>query len=347
MDKKLPSKIANIVLIVVIISVSFITVLFKSDTHLKVSDVLSQKDTALMRNTQVQSVIKSLGTSNTNASVPGLSQPMDPNSWYTDMPNLKGSTDNPISINGFDAYPQPPWDSTNKTYFFNSYKAREDLYNYLTSLGASPHRREEKYDYLKDVTINRYGSGIDSIARRCPTGRTSKGFLYGKVDGMKCIFACALPAIVSKTYYSSGYWGKKSWEPGYNWQTYKFCLVLTENNNDVYDTSKYLYIPAVAGSAKAHTYPWGVCQTNICIESSTQLAYPAEHRTGPSSDWAQKIHVSDAGTDEGVKEVIKKFKWQNTNILYGLHDMCEICGWPSNLSNNDFDKYKLVGYLSY
>lgn len=77
MDNKLPSKIANIVLIVVIISVSFITVLFKSDTHLKVSDVLSQKDTALMRNTQVQSVTKSLSSStqSSTASVPGLSKP--------------------------------------------------------------------------------------------------------------------------------------------------------------------------------------------------------------------------------------------------------------------------------
>ena len=76
MDNKLPSKIANIVLIVVIISVSFITVLFKSDTHLKVSDVLSQKDTALMRSTQVQSVTKSLSVNTTStASVPGLSNP--------------------------------------------------------------------------------------------------------------------------------------------------------------------------------------------------------------------------------------------------------------------------------
>ena len=77
MDNKLPSKVANIVLIVVIISVSFITVLFKSDVHLKVSDALSKKDAALMKNTQVQSVTKSLGqpATSTNTSVPGLSNP--------------------------------------------------------------------------------------------------------------------------------------------------------------------------------------------------------------------------------------------------------------------------------
>ena len=345
MDKKLPSKIANIVLIVVIISVSFITVLFKSDPHFKVSDALSQKDAALMKNTQVQSVIKSLGTSNTNTSVPGLSPTMDPNGWYTDLNGMKGSTAGESEIAGFKVYTQPPWDATKNTFFFNAYKAKLELYDYLVSLGVNNKVLQGSRSFSENNSFTRFGDGIDSIGRKGKQGRTSAGILYCEVDGQKCIYVGPMPAAIDKNYYSSGNWKKMAWSPGYNWQTWKGCLVLVKKGNDCYDSKNYIYMPCVAGSAKGHTYPWGVTQTHIAIANNKRVNWPTGGKV--SQHWAGGMDLNDAGSEADIKKALTTFNLGNTNSLSYLYCTAEVCGISSNalklLSNN----YIAVGFVSY
>lgn len=65
-----PKNVANTILSIVIIVVSFTMVLFKSDAHYKVDDALSQKDTAMIARTQVQSVAKAMNSSSID--IPGI-----------------------------------------------------------------------------------------------------------------------------------------------------------------------------------------------------------------------------------------------------------------------------------
>lgn len=65
-----PKNAANTILSIVIIVVSFTMVLFKSDAHYKVDDALSQKDTAMIARTQVQSVAKAMNSEDIN--IPGI-----------------------------------------------------------------------------------------------------------------------------------------------------------------------------------------------------------------------------------------------------------------------------------
>lgn len=323
--------------------ITLIPLLTSSTSEKEVAMIDNVNNTTPHRDTKVSTVIKA--TNSNEVDMPGVGINMDSEGWYTDLNGMQGSTAGAFEVAGFKVYPQPPWNATNNTFFFNAYKAKLELYDYLVSLGADQSVLQGSRSFTENNSFTRFGNGIDSIGRHGTTGRTSAGVMYCEVEGQKCIYIGPMAAAVNRTYYSSGDWTKKSFSAGYNWQTWKGCLVLVKKGEDYYNSNNYLYLPCVAGSAKAHTYPWGVTQTTVCIDNNHKVSWPTSWNV--SDHWAGGITLNDAGSEEDIKRVATTFRFGNTNMLSYLYCTAEVCGISSDALKLFTDNYMAVGFVSY
>ena len=350
----IPGKLVCSLLLILLAMLGFITVLFKGDSYFTVQ---GNKFFSIRKlSTTVSSVTSLLGSKSTATAIgvtgseAASNISLDADGWYTDLAGQKADKSNFVDVMGFKGYKGLPWDANSQTFFFNSYKAKLDLWDYLDKLGA-PHLTGD-YQTTREFTMNnsmtRSSSTVTSIARRCPHGYTASGIMYGAVDNEQCLFLGPYPAGISKTYYSSGNWTKGAWAGiTYNWQTWKGCAVFVEKGKSPTDPQNYLYVPCIAGDAKGHTYPWGVTQTTMSISSNTHIAWPASSGRNPQNDWSQGINLTDAGSESDILKACSAFKYGNTNVFSYLYQTLEING----ISNAQFSafrsKFTHVGYVSY
>lgn len=210
-------------------------------------------------NKQVKSVKDLVDSGNVSAGS-SSSISVDTNEWYTNMPNIKGDTSQVFDhVNGFPIYKAPSFDSDGNTWFFNSYKAKSDLWQYLVDLGLTP---TKSLEYTQKAFIAYDTPSVNTNS--CPShSYNSSGYICANFKGQDCMLFAPTPAMLWSDWYSSKQWAVTTcpWGDKY-WGTY-FNVVLVEKDKDPNDQSNWLYLPAATGDAKAHTYPWGVTQTSI------------------------------------------------------------------------------------
>lgn len=269
--------------------------------------------------------------------------------WYTDMSSIKADRSQTVQIGSLTAYKGYPWDATGETFFYDIQKAKTDLWNYLTGIGApKPLGSATLESTLKNFwTVDSYSeipfinAGIATVPK---AGTTSTGTKYASIDGVQCYYFAPMPCQFDKEFYSSGEWSRSSCAKA-DYTKVKFAVVLTERSNEITDQSKWIYLPCVTGDVKAHTYPWGVAQTNVRVKDNT--AVDIAYRNGGEQNFRKT--VGDIGTDNAVKEIANDshFNSYYGNMLDGLYCVFETCGIQSVDCDKFKNKYTCVGCITY
>lgn len=328
-----------------ICGVAFLFLMFGTDTIYQVNE--DSIDTAQSFNrvsvSTVVDTIKQEDSSTGSISVPGLSglTGIDYNSWYTDLSSITGDTSNPVEIGAVTAYRSIPWDSTGETFFYYSEKAKLDLYDYLSDKGLSAKRQG-----TREFVESNYMAYMNTVDRGkpTPTGSFSDTTKYCTRDGLNCIYIAPMPATCNKDYFSSGDWGVSSWTNIPDWDTTKFCIVVVPKGSDKKDSSNYIYIPAVAGSAKAHTYPWGVVQTNVSVKSPTRV----EGYTRSGGDFGWGMDVSDVTIESEIVNIVNAYDdGAGNNIMDYLYCSLELCATSSSFRESLKSGYDMVGFVTF
>lgn len=292
---------------------------------------------SLAVSTSTQSTTTSSGTNGTIA----LS-----GEWYTDMSTIVADTSQPVQIGSLTAYKGYPWSASRETFFFDVYKAKTDLWNYLTGLGVpQPTTGISLESTLARFWTVEYWNKLTANAKIPRAGTTNTGTIYAEVDGIQCYYFAPAPALIDQNFYSSGDWAKQSCASFNDYDKIKFAIVLTERSNDVTDQSQWIYMPCVIGDVKGHTYPWGVAQTNVSVKDNT--AVNIAYRNGGEQNFRKT--VGDIGTDNAVKEIANDnhFNSHYGNMLDGVYCVFETCGIQSIDCDAFSSKYTCVGFITY
>lgn len=347
------SKLLVVAVVLAVGSISTITLvpMMTSKTNEKTVAMIDKVgDTKKAPSTSVQSVIKSIGTSAQSGTVPGVGLNIDTNSWYTDMPGIKGDTSSSVDLGGFKLYKNPPWDSTSDTFYMNVLKAKEDYWNYLTKLGA---KDSVYHGSLQEVLNNSFSVDVAYVCSnarsdaKTPDGSKSCGAKYKKIDGVDCCYMCITPAMVDKKYVTDKHYDtSNSWSKtneGALLSKLKFCAVMTKKGNDLQDQSKYLYLPCIKGDAKGHTYPWGIVQTSVAQRPNNRLEYWKEQGGG-----TQTKTVGPPGDEDTIKKAITEMQTNNGNlgILSYINCTAEVVAFSSTWVSL-LQGYVQVGWLMY
>lgn len=328
------------VLSVIIIAVVIMFTVFKTDVIF--DDEVKLDIPTYFENIKMVSVVKTIEQSDASLNQTSASNiSVDAKGWYTDMPDLTNNTNSAGMIGKIPYYSAPTFASTSNTFFYFAEKAKLDLYDYLDGLGV-PHKSLAERSFIENNYLS-HMSGIDTPWYPGPTGSFSDGTKYRDVNGVKCIFIAPPPCASDKEYYSSGKWGKDS-DPGLDYHKVKYNIVLVPNGADKTDTSKYIYIPAVAGSSKAHTYPWGVAQTCINIKDNKHLVgWKNGHSWG---GWDKT--VSDASTEQAVKEVCSEYDdGAGYGVMHYMYCTLELCATTQQFRSALTSDWDLVGFITY
>lgn len=269
--------------------------------------------------------------------------------WYTDMSTIVADTSQPVQIGSLTAYKGYPWSASSETFFYDIIKAKTDLWNYLTGIGApaslggktlestlSNFWTVDSYDKIPFIN-----AGIDTVPK---AGETNTGTKYATIDGIQCYYFAPMPCQFDQTFYSSGEWSKSSCAKA-DYTKVKFAVVLTPKDADVTDQSQWVYLPCVTGDVKAHTYPWGVAQTNVRVKDNT--AVDIAYRNGGEQNYRKT--VGDIGTDNAVKEIANDshFNSYYGNMLDGIYCVFETCGMQSVDCKKLTKEYTCVGCITY
>lgn len=267
---------------------------------------------------------------------------LDYTTWYTNLNDIVANRENKVMISDIVAYKNPPWDSTEDTYFFYQHKAKMDLYDFLTSRDIQAAQgRQSSRDFVENHYLS-YMNGWDPTGHRPIEGFTPNKTAYCTVDGVRCVFCGPMPAAIYKDYVSSGKWAEKSW-PGVEWENKaKYCIILVPKGADREDSSNYIYLPAVSGSSKAHTYPYGVTQTNVSVTSPNSIA--AFLHTG--GDYAKKYDLAANDTNT-IKYIAQTYDdGRGNHMLDYIYCGVELC-FPGSRFYDALHEYDFVGYLVY
>lgn len=266
--------------------------------------------------------------------------------WYTDMAGITADTSKTVQIGTLTAYTGYPFSAANETFFYDVRKAKQDLWTYLTGLGApAPFTGATLESTLNNFwTVDSYSS-LTSNAKIPSTGSTSSGTKYALVDGVQCYYFAPMPAMLDQKFYSSGDWAKKSCASA-DYAKVKFAIVLCPKGADTANQSNWVYLPCLVGDVKGHTYPWGVAQTNISVHdsSSVNIAYVIG-----KDEQNLRLNLGDISTDEAVRTAINDshFNGYLGNVLDGLYCVFETCGIREYDCVAIKKNYTCVGCITY
>lgn len=348
-DNKMPKRLvyscaASITLVVLMLSLFFKSDLFVSKDILEEGDIVT-----FSKNTTVETIESQIEQGSTT---PSSNMQINTDEWFTEMPNIVGDKSETVKLKSLTAYKNPPLSSMDETYFYNFYKAKGDLLSYLHKLApdAKPLYSSRTDEYIMDnyLTVEYEDDYTDNRQFDKSDTNTANGTLCYREDGIEFYYTAVLPNLCSMDYYSSGTWAKAShvYQNLRNDYYFYYLACLFPKGGDPTDESTYIYLPFVIGDTKAHTYPWGVVQTNVVIKDENTI-YAA---TGEGGDYAHKFTVNSAADDASVKEALT---WNGYTAHYGnmFDGMAvggiETCGMKSEDRNAITDKYNLAGFIVY
>lgn len=289
---------------------------------------------------QHRSVISSFNAESGTVSGGGGNLNVSATDWFTDMSDLKKGSCNVVeTCQGFNIYDSPTFNAEGNTFYFNVSKATEDLYSLYESIGLTP---KVSKDMMRDQWMNLERSVINWHTQ-LTTNLTynSAGTVCKMKDGISMLCFAPMPCMCSNTYFSSGDWTRFSSYFAEELTTTYFNLVLVKQGGDPNDKSQWLYLPATPVDVKAHTYPWGVCQTNLRVERNAPGSISG---AGNSGDATYHYFNNDIGSMDAIKQIVSAQELTTHPPTRWLTDKCEGSGIATTEFNSRFD---LIGCITY
>lgn len=198
---------------------------------------------------------------------------IDTSGWYVDLPNKsKGSLYGTIDAGSggvLNIYKGLPWDTNSDTYLFNLVAAHNDFYTMIEELGAP----------ISNVSSKVVNSPVG--------GDIGKMFPHGTLNvfGENCWGLGVHPSLIDREYVSGGHFWNTNYVPGdgigQNGK-YQLAVVIVKKGADTSNVANWYSIPATRMDYKAHTWPWGVAQTNIRFNDKEQKLDVATNSSGSS-----------------------------------------------------------------
>ncbi len=253
--------------------------------------------------------------------IPGVMPNME--DWYTDvdLSESHGTMSNEVFDLGrkgtVPLYSNYPWTITPGTYVFNIQKANTDVVKYMDS------RVDGRTTGLTYTTPE--GTVVQGTTSKFTHEQDDSQATY-VLDDVTCVRFAPQPCIVYRDYCDSfrkDLWVKKSCpvneandpNPIYGYsirakssgdvEVYgargrKYCVVLREKTN-----GNIYYLPLTASDAKAHTFPGGVLQTHLCLNSESNENGPFNLNVGgwynkDNVSWSAFLDLLDTVGNEGV-----------------------------------------------
>lgn len=306
------------------------------NTAIEIGSMYSGASLSQIQSKSVQSSFNEGLASNTGG---GSSINANTSEWYTDMSDLKkGSCRVVETCQGFDLYDSPTFDAEGITFFFNSYKASCDLLDMIEGLGIKP-KRDKAYNL--DWWMNRESGSILNATFKPNATSNKAGTLCKMKDDKAMLLFAPMPTQCSDTYYSSGAWHQFSSYWSDEILNIYFNIVLVKQGQDPNNQSNWMYLPATPADVKAHTYPWGVAQTNLRVNQHNPTQIDG---AGASGDATYRYNGDRSSTDFIRNTLKTQETYGNYASTIMLWDTCEATGVSTTEWNQ---KYDMVGCITY
>lgn len=273
------------------------------------------------------------------------------NGWYTDV---AAGTEATTSKSAFAPgstlaiYDGPPWDVKSGSYIFNYPQARYDTYEMFEGLGVKGNPINTSNMYSAAVV-----GGASQNARFTEHGFDSNGLKT--VGGVVCLNFCPMPTLVDRTWINNWTQGATCDSSKYGFGEARYAAILVDKHSgDVLDSSTWKYLPLCPNDAKAHTYPWGVVQTNIKIMSTSELQFSRNWSGTTATAQYNKQYSDGIGTDDSIKDALLTISDDDYDSNFGPTVDFDAYSWwnhalelygQGNSIVNAFDNYWMVGIM--
>lgn len=279
------------VAIILMLSAAFVFIVFKTDGFMAVDSTTLQRAKLPSKTTAIAVIVKqteedsedSTGNPDTGThNIPGVSSdfkaPDSTGEWYAKVDSYTPSSNVvqtwKLGNVEYHAYDGPPWPGA--TYIYYAQTAAQDTENFVNSYideyNASTGESIEHVSYqnakVADCYVTKY-----SFYSGGETKKYSNGVIF-ETDGIPCIGFAPSPAMVYPQYNNqfkyNGWLSSSTPAQTYYYsengtEANKWCVVLQNKNNE----SDLIYLPCFASDAKGHSFPGGVCQTNVALVRGT------------------------------------------------------------------------------
>jgi hypothetical protein len=245
--------------------------------------------------------------------------------WYGKGTQISKYSNKVDLGDGFYIYDGLPWGADANTWACDCDTMLYDLFQYVK--GVSKTKKATATVYGDDVTAEQILSKSSRMhadtTGASPDGgewKSGSGGYYVEIDGVKCAGSGTVPAIMSYGYNAGfgaynkdtgeNYWNVESdfrKTPGHGER--KMAYALYEKS-----TKKIWYIPTTPISAKGHSFPGGVAQTNLTtydqgsvrkskLNSDGTLKEFAVWKAGSGTDWAKRYEYT---ATDGLMDVMNE-----------------------------------------
>lgn len=276
---------------------------------------------------------------------------IDIDGWYTDVAaGTLATTSKSAFADGSSLaiYNGPPWDVENGSYIFNYPQARYDTYEMFEGLGIAGNPITTSNMYSAAVV-----GGAGQTSRLSSNGFDSNGLKT--VDGVVCLNFCPMPTLVDRTWIDDWTQGATCDTSDYGYGQARYAAILVDKTTgDVSDSSTWKYLPLCPNDSKAHTYPWGVVQTNIKIISTSELQFSRNWSGTSASAQYNKQYSNGIGTNDSIKDALLTISDDDHDPSFApTVDFTAYSWWnhalelyaQGNTVVNAFDNYYLVGIM--
>lgn len=299
---------------------------------------------SLVKSGKCASVRRLKGGLSINSNLPDIN--INADDWYTDLARLpKGIKTDTVNVSSssnvpVNIYKGLPW-SLDNGYFFNIAKAQAETEAIFNAGGV--------YFNGKEQVLT---SNIGDI----PHQSTEH-----VIDGEVVWGVGTFPALVDKNYISSGRWRTDSAGAGDSSATtwkYKMALVMVQKGEDAGVSSNWFTIPLSKIDAKAHTFPFGIYQTNVKAMGAGQ-AQISTNWSGTNGHW-ENVPIPATGNPSEIVKHLNDYITGQTTIegrtfnnevgfnmgSWGMHRV------ETYYTSNSFiamlnAKYDIIGYIMY
>ncbi len=258
--------------------------------------------------------------------------PFDTSEWYNDVLNdYTVSASYEIWDEWMYMYATPTMEADSDTYFVNVELALSDIYTDLSDMGIGV---PSKY-YWCNFEFGSWKGKLQGIT-------WEKGAGGSATYNNRYLVALA-PGIYTRDYWANtGGIGFGSPEYG----TKPMDLVLRSK-----ETEMVYYIPICQGDTKAHTYPYGIVQTGMCIPNSKTLDVAVQ-----GANFGKDFYYTNLGLASDYKSVCKNYDAlliESGSAWCGIQQMLkggpiEWCYRQSGMStaalNEEFDIMGVIVY---
>ena len=268
---------------------------------------------------------------------------LSPDGWYSDVTGTRSTE--AISLGGnLKLYTGLPWSAPASAgvYMLDTDIATTDLYAWLQGQGATIQMSLETALTSSGRICKGVGptASIDDYPNRWGTwDYGASPATLKQINGVYCVGIAPAPTVVYRDYndkFKPGLWqGKSSMDASY-YSGVRIAIVLEKKSD-----GKTYYLPATPADAKAHTFPGGIVQTNVSVNSFRNGTYSV----------AIAQSSGDAGGKSATFDERKLGSFVTNQLTCGNHlsayfyNVCETYRWSDRLLQSIQDNYRVTGFV--